>query len=120
MPRAENSSLDNTVNLGTSGSSQNITSQGQNAYTVTFLAASVTTHHQIQKRRGLVAQSNLGSLATQPREGTYRELILFKKHTHTHIDLSPLSECFNSFVERCVFKDTALITLDCSVKIKSS
>lgn len=54
MPGAENSSLDNTIILGTSDSSQNITSQGQNAYTVTFLAASATTHHQIRKQEDLL------------------------------------------------------------------
>lgn len=73
MPGAENSSLDNTVNLGTSGNSQNITSQGQNAYTVTFLAASVTTHHQIQKQQDLLLNptvvTSITWVALQPSLG---------------------------------------------------
>ena len=89
MPGADDSSLDNAIILGTSGSSQNITSQGQNAYTVTFLEASVTTHHQIQKQEDLllnptVVTSYLGNLATPPREGTHRKLIMKHTHIHTH------------------------------------
>lgn len=64
MPGAENSSLDNAIISGTSGSSQNITSQGQNAYTVTFLAASVTTHHQIQKQEDLLLNPTVVTFIT--------------------------------------------------------